>query len=421
MSEAVGLAPPDLVKRPNSGSGVIAVTAARAELELCAPDGRLDPSGQRRCLCFADAAAYSRLAFMKPIGIAIIGCGGITLQNHLPGLALCPEARVVALCDSDAATLQKASEQTGVKITATKYEEIAKRDEVDAVIVATPNFLHAPIALTAIAAGKHVLCEKPLAMNYAEAKQMAEAADKGGVRHMTAFTYRFVPAMRYLAHLVKGGDLGQPYHYRSCRLQDWDTRNLGWRQVKRLAGAGELGDMLSHRIDFAHLLFGPVQQLVANLKQWHPVRGDAPNDLEDWVAILAEFQSGATGVLESSKLASGRNESWRSLDYVEINGSERSFVFITGEWNKLQTGKAGGSGLETITIPEEFWKVPGSPRDPRQGDPLVTFRYDQAWEFVDAIRNQRPCRPSFHDGARAQAVMDAASRSAETRQWVELE
>jgi len=126
-------------------------------------------------------------------------------------------------------------------------------------------------------------------------------------------------------------------------------------------------------------------------------------------------------VLESSKLASGRNESWRSLDYVEVNGSERSFVFITGEWNKLQTGKAGGPGFETIIIPEEFWKWPGSPRDPRVGDPLVTFRYDQAWEFIDAIRNRRPCVPSFHDGARAQAVIEAAMKSAESRAWIELE
>jgi predicted dehydrogenase len=125
-------------------------------------------------------------------------------------------------------------------------------------------------------------------------------------------------------------------------------------------------------------------------------------------------------VLESSKLASGRNESWRSLDQVEINGSEGSFVFTTGSWNELQAGKAGGPGMERIPVPEEFWRWPGSPRDPRAGDPLVTFRYDQAWEFVDAIRNQRPCDATFHDGARAQAVMDAAVQSAETRAWVEL-
>ena len=249
---------------------------------------------------------------------------------------------------------------------------------------------------------------------------MAVAADQAGVRHMTAFTYRFVPAMRYLSHLIKRGDLGQLYHYRSCRLQDWGTRNLGWRQVKKLAGSGELGDMLSHRIDFAHLLVGPMKRLVANVKNLTPMRDGKPNDTDDWVAILAEFQNGASGVLESSKLASGRNESWRSLDYVEVNGSEGSCVFITGEWNKLQTGKVGGPGLETITIPEEFWRWPGSPRDPRVGDPLVTFRYDQAFEFIDAIRNQRPCVPSFHDGARAISVMDAAVKSAETKAWVEL-
>jgi predicted dehydrogenase len=357
---------------------------------------------------------------MKPIGVAIIGCGGITLQNHLPGLALCPDVKVTALCDTDTGSLERARQQTGVSTFSTDYNEIVKRDDVHAVIIATPNAFHPPIAHAAIANGKHVLSEKPLALNYADAKGMADAADKAGVRHMTAFTYRFVPSMRYLAHLVKRGDLGTPYHYRSCRLQDWGTRNLGWRQIKKLAGSGELGDMLSHRIDFAQSLVSPIKRLVANLKQWHPVRGGAPNDLDDWVAILAEFQVGATGVLESSKLASGRNESWRSLDYVELNGSERSFVFTTGSWNTLQTGKLGGPGMETIEIPQEFWKVPGSPRDPTKGDPLVTFRYDQAWEFIDAIRNQRPCSPSFHDGALSQKVMDAAMRSAESKQWIEL-
>src|SRR5438309_7963757 len=231
---------------------------------------------------------------MKKIGIAIIGCGGITLQNHLPGLALCPEAKLVALCDSDAERLQKAGRQTGINVTATRYEEIVKRDDVEAVIIATPNFAHAPTALAAIAAGKHVLCEKPLALNDAEAKQMADAAEQAGVRHMTAFTYRFVPAMRYLSHLVKRGDLGQPYHYRSCRLQDWGARDLGWRQVKKLAGTGELGDMLSHRIDFAQHLIASMTRLVANTKRLVDDRGGHVSDLEDWVAILADFEGGAT-------------------------------------------------------------------------------------------------------------------------------
>lgn len=159
---------------------------------------------------------------------------------------------------------------------------------------------------------------------------------------------------------------GKPYHYRSCRLQDWGTRNLGWRQRKELAGTGELGDMLSHRIDFAHHLIGPMRRMVANVKNLTPMRDGAPNDTDDWVAILAEFQSGATGVLESSKLASGRNESWKSLDYVEINGSEASFEFTTGRWNQLIAGKLGGPGLAPIEVPREFWVWPGSPPDPRR-------------------------------------------------------
>jgi predicted dehydrogenase len=316
--------------------------------------------------------------------------------------------------------LERARQQSGVKVVSTDYREIVRRDDVDAVIIATPNHTHPEIALAAIAAGKHVLCEKPLALNAADAQAMAEAAEAANVRHMTAFTYRFVPAMRYLAHLTKRGDLGEFYHYRSCRLQDWGTRDLGWRQVRALAGSGELGDMLSHRIDFAHLLVGPMQRLVAGLKRFHDSRQGKPSDLDDWVAILAEFDGGATGVLESSKLATGRNESWRSLDLVELNGSERSFVFSTGSWNSIQMGKLGDPGLESIPVPKTFWRWPGSLRDPHVGDPLVTFRYDQAWEFVDGIRNERPCVPSFHDGVRAQRVMDAAIRSAETRQWVEL-
>jgi predicted dehydrogenase len=178
--------------------------------------------------------------------------------------------------------------------------------------------------------------------------------------------------------------------------------------------------MLSHRINFAHHLVGPISRLLANTKILVHERGGQPSDLDDWVAILAEFANGASGVLESSKLASGRNESWRSLDYVEINGAEGSFVFITGQWDQLQYGRVGGAGLATIPVPREFWTWPGSPRNPDEGDPLVTFRYDQVFEFIDAIRSRRPCVPDFHEGAAVQQVMDAAVQSAALRQWVDL-
>src|SRR4029434_5365982 len=119
---------------------------------------------------------------MSTLNFAIVGCGGVTLQNHLPGLAMCPEVKVTALCDADAATLERARKQTGVEIASTHYADIVKRDDVHAVIIATPNFTHAPFALAAIAAGKHVLCEKPLALNCADAKAMADAAESARVQ-----------------------------------------------------------------------------------------------------------------------------------------------------------------------------------------------------------------------------------------------
>ena len=354
------------------------------------------------------------------LNFALIGCGAIALQNHLPGLALCPETRLLAVCDTDPARLEAARRSTAATVASTRFEDVVTRDDVHAVIIATPNVTHAPVALTAIQHGKHVLCEKPLAMNAGEAWSMARAAEQAGVRHMTAFTYRFVPAMRYLVHRVRQGDLGQPYHFRACRLQDWGTRPLGWRQRRDLAGTGELGDMLSHRLDFGHLLMGPLRRLTAHWRRWHDFRGNQPNELDEWVAVLADFANGATGVWESSKLATGRNESWRSPDTVELNGSHATFLYETRQWNRLWIGRPGGQQLESLEVPREFWTWPGCPRDPSQGDPLVTFRYDQIWEFVQAIREQRPCAVTFHDGARVQQVMDAIVRSAETHQWVDL-
>jgi predicted dehydrogenase len=358
---------------------------------------------------------------VKTIGVAMVGCGGIALQNHLPGFELCPQAKVVALCDSNPEVLERAKKQTGISTGFIDYNNVLRQADVDAVVIATPNFTHAPIALAAIAAGKHVLCEKPIAMNLAEAKQMLMAAEAAGIVHMTAFTYRFVPAMRYMAHLVKSGVIGRPYHFRAQRFQDWGDRNLAWRQVKRLAATGELGDMLSHRIDFGHYLIGPMARVVARMKIFVPTRGGQPSDLDDWVSMIADFKSGATGVLESSKLATGRGEGGKSPDVCEVNGSEGTLVYQLGRPNEILMGKKGGSGLETVAVPETFLKTPGSPRDVRSGDPVIAFRWDQDFEFVDAIVNNRPASPSFVDGVRCQAVIDAAVESDAALKWVDVE
>ncbi len=355
-----------------------------------------------------------------PIGIGIIGSGGIALANHIPGFATCPDTKVVALCDADKGALERATKQTGLTATYTDYRELLKREDVHAVVIATPNHIHAPIALAAISAGKHVLCEKPIAMDFAESMQMLRAAEKANVRHMTAFTYRFVPAMRYMAHLVHGGAIGQPYHFRVNRFQDWGNRNLGWRQIKKFCATGEMGDMLSHRFDYGHLLFGPLARLVGYTRRFLNERGGQPADVEDWVSVLGDFKNGATGNFESTKLATGRGEGGKSQDYCEVNGSDGTLVYYLGKPHELQVGKRGESELKTTAVPDQFLKVPNSPRDPRAGDPLVTFRYDQDFEFIAAIREKRQCWPSFLDGARTQAVIDAVLQSEKTGKWVDV-
>ena len=195
-------------------------------------------------------------------------------------------------------------------------------------------------------------------------------------------------------HLVDTGGIGQPYHIRTCRLQDWGDRNIGWRNLK-MAGSGELGDMLSHRLDYAHFLIGDMKRITADTRRFIDDRHGLESDLEDWVTVKAEFENTATGVLESSKLATGRGEGARSQDYCEINGSDASMVFQLENPNRFQIARKGQAGLETIDVPNKYLTWPGSTRDPRRGDPGIAFRWDQDFEFIDAIRNQRECEPSF--------------------------
>jgi len=360
------------------------------------------------------------------VRVGIIGTGGIATGVHIPGLRLIPGVQITALCDTEPELLARRAAETGVAHTFADYHDLIGSGLVDAVVITTPNKFHAPAALAAIQAGKHVMCEKPIALDYPEALAMYQAARAAGVVHMTAFTYRFVPAMRYTKHLVVDqGAIGRPLHFRANRFQDWGDAWIGWRQYKALAGSGELGDMGAHRIDYAHLLIGQFSRVIGLTKLFLPNRvapdglPRPPADVEDWVAFIAEFESGVTGVFEMTKLAAGRGSGGQGLDYVEINGTEGSIVYRLNTPHQIEIGKRGGR-MEVRPLGEEWLTVPGAPRDPHAGDPLTVFRYDQSFEFISAIRERRQAVPSFYDGARCQAVIDAVLRSAETRQWVDV-
>jgi predicted dehydrogenase len=349
------------------------------------------------------------------IKVALIGTGKVTLANHLPGINRCAGAALVALCDTDAGVLAGAARASGIARTWIDPLACIREADVDAVVIATPNRVHHPIAMAAIDAGQHVLCEKPLALTVAQAREMAEAADRAGVRHMTAFTYRFVPAIRYMKQLVDEGFVGQPWHFRAQRFQDWERRFLGWRQIASEAGTGEIGDMLSHRLDYAHLFVGPIARVSARTRRVLDRRVDAagnehPSDLEDWVGCVIDFENGATGVLESTKVAVGHTQAGIGRDYCEVNGSEGTLVYELLHPHRVLGARRGGT-LEPMAVPQRMLTLTGMPLE-AGADPLQAFRWDQNVEFVQAIRERRPCVPSFHDGVRVQEVIDAVVRSA---------
>lgn len=359
------------------------------------------------------------------VRIAIVGAGAVSDYHHVPGIRLDSRAKLVAACDSDRELLERRRKDWQIERITTDYREVCTAPEVDAIIIATPNDTHLPISLEAAANGKHILCEKPLGLSADEVRRMYHAARDAGVVHMTAFTYRFAPSMRYLKSLVATGKLGDPRHFRSQRFLDWPETSWGWRQYKAQAGAGDLFDMTIHRLDFAIDLVGPLQRISGAVARFAPrdVTRDgvpcAPSEVDDWSCLIGEFRSGCVGVWEGTTLAKGYGLKGFGHEWAEVNGSEASAVYRLHEPNTLLLGRSGHD-LSPVPVPPEFLAPPGSPRDPAEGEPARVFRYDLVWEFVSAIVERREANPSFYDGLRAQVVADAVLKSHTERTWVDI-
>jgi len=360
----------------------------------------------------------------EPLRVGLIGVGGVCAGVHYPGLQRIPGVEIAGICEVNADLLARRRQEWSIEAAFTDSEAFFREVRPDAVVIATPNVFHKPLIQQALAAGCHVMCEKPLGMSYPETVEIYQAAKASGRRHMTAFTYRFVPAMTYLRHLVRTGELGEIRHARFQRLQDWPETAIGWRQYKDMAGSGELGDMGIHRLDFAEDLLGPIRSVCGAARQvvardrtrdGEPCR---PQDVEDWVAWIAEFESGATGVFEMGKLCKGYGPD-AGHDLAELNGSKASAVYRLHLPHEILFAPVR-QPYQTRPLPPEFLKRPGSPRDPGEGDPVRTFRYDQAWEFVSAIREGRDCVPSFYHGMRAQALADTILQAARERRWLDV-
>ncbi|RYI98767.1 MAG: Gfo/Idh/MocA family oxidoreductase, partial [Actinomycetales bacterium] len=289
-------------------------------------------------------------------------------------LPLTPELR--AICGRDATAAGDVARRFGWQSVETDWRALLTRDDIDVIDICTPGNTHAEIAIAALEAGKHVLCEKPLANTVEEAEAMAAAAAaaaKNGVRAMCGFTYRRTPAVAFARQLVASGRLGTIRHVRGQYLQDWlsdENAPLSWRLDKSLAGSGALGDIGAHVIDMAQFVTGSkiatVNGLMETFVKTRPVGGEqatlggsasadaerGPVTVDDAAAFTARFVGGAIGVFEATRFATGRKNALR----LEINGTLGSLAFDFEDMNVLElfdaTEDAAEAGFRRILVTE---------------------------------------------------------------------
>jgi predicted dehydrogenase len=353
-------------------------------------------------------------------------------------------AQMSVICGRDDAKVAAAAAKLGWAGHTTDWREVVASDEIDLVDICTPGDTHREIALAALAAGKHVLCEKPLANSVAEAREMAAAAataEAQGVRAMCGFNYRRVPAVALMRQLVAAGRIGTIRHVRAVYLQDWIVDPqfpLVWRLRKDVAGSGALGDIGAHIVDLTQHVTGQsiasVSALTETFIRERPLPsessglgasgnggGSGPVTVDDAALFLARLDGGAVATYEATRFATGRKNGLR----VELNGSLGSLVFDFERMNELSfydgTRPSAEQGFTRILVtePEHPYMAAWWPA----GHPIGyehSFTHEMR-DLVAAIAAGENPTPSFADALQVQLVLDAVERSAATSAWTEVE
>ncbi|KIL40961.1 dehydrogenase [Gordoniibacillus kamchatkensis] len=344
-----------------------------------------------------------------------------------------------AICGRDEAGVKAAADKLGWASYETDWRKLIERDDIDLIDIGAPNNAHAEIAIAAAKAGKHVLCEKPLAMNMEEARSMLEAVQEAGVVHMICHNYRFVPAVQYAKKLIDEGRLGKIYHIRANYLQDWimdPNFPLVWRLKKEVCGSGSHGDLAAHSLDLARYLVGEFKEVSGMMETFVKARpvgemsgglsasvkgGDLGEvDVDDASIFMARFENGAVGVFEATRFAGGH----RNGNRFEINGEKGSIRWDMEQMNTLEYYSAedepGLQGFRSINCQEAVHPFAGAYWPPAH---LIGYEHtfiNLISELMNGIANGVKPAPSFEDGLNNQAVLEAVQRSAESGRWVSI-
>jgi len=376
----------------------------------------------------------------QPLRIGMVGYGFMSrahtnaykrVDDFFPQRAYRPVLQ--AVCGRDESKVKAFADQWGYASHETDWLRLVKRDDLDVIDICVPNSLHKEIALAAAAAGKMVLCEKPLAMNVSEGEEMCRAVEATGVANMVWYNYRRVPAVALAKALIEEGRLGQIYHFRANFLQDWTISKeipqggaATWRLDSSAAGSGVTGDLLAHCIDTAMWLNGQItdvsamtetfvtRRMHAETKQVHAV------EIDDACAFLCHFENGSLGLFESTRYARGH----KALFTFEINGDKASICWDLHDLNRLKYFEHGDDsivrGWRSIHVTEgempymDSWWVPGL---------SIGFEHSFVHQVADFLRNLekgQPIQPDFRNALRTQAVCDTVLSSGESRKWLNV-
>jgi len=344
------------------------------------------------------------------------------------------------ICGRNAASLAKAAAQLGWANTATDWRDVVANPAIDIIDITTPNDSHAEIAIAAAAAGKAILCEKPLAMGAAQAKTMVDAVKKARVVHMVCHNYRRIPAVALAKRMIDEGLLGDRiFHYRARYAQDWiaDPKfPLVWRLQSKIAGSGTHGDINAHIIDIGRYLVGEIKEVCGVMETFVKERpllesfGEGLTakagvkmgkvTVDDAVAVIGRFKNGAMLNLEATRFAHGRKNhiTW------EVNGEKGSLAFNFEDMNRLQyfdaTAPAVHNGFRDILVTDASHPYTGNWWPAGH---IIGYEHtfvNTFADFVAAVVSGKSVHPTFEDGWRNECVLDAVMESAKTRAWTKV-
>ena len=335
-----------------------------------------------------------------------------------------------AVCARTKDKVQAFADQWGYESIETDWKTLVARNDIDAIDICTPNDTHAEIAMEVAKAGKMVLCEKPLARNLAEAKQMVDTIDNANVKNTVWYNYRRLPAVTLAKQIVASGKLGKIYHYRANFLQDWTINaelpqgGTGlWRMDADVAGSGVTGDLLAHCIDTAMWLNGAITDVSAVTETFvkermHTLTGKVQKvSIDDACIFHCHFENGSLGLFESTRYARGH----KALYTFEINGANASIRWDLHDLNRLEyfdhRDESIVRGWRSVHVTDgdqpymDKWWVPGL------GIGYEHSFIHQVADFLKALETGQPCAPTFKDAYETQKVCEAVIDSANTKSW----